>query len=98
MPVTLKLKFTKPDADTPSFINYKISRKVREFQLDGRIIQEPEIIISDDGLIETRTIVYDSAGSREALSLTEASVENEQLRHKWCEANNVKFSSTVDED
>ena len=98
MPVTLKLKFTKPDADTPSYINYEMGKKIREFQLAGKIIQEPEIIISDDGLIETRTIVYDSAGSANDFRLDEVAVENQQLRHEWCKTNNVKFSFTMDED
>ena len=57
-----------------------------------------DLIISDDGLIETRTIVYDSAGSANDFRLDEVAVENQQLRHEWCKTNNVKFSFTMDED
>ena len=97
MPLKLILKFTKPNAETPSYVNHEIREKVREFQTTSKILEEPKIEFSEDGLVETRTIIYDSEESARDFRRNEAAIENQRLRDEWCKANNVKFSFTVEE-
>ena len=101
MPLTATVKLTKPNKSVGSFFEtnsdvFEMGKLLTSYEVSGKILKGPTQRISEDGLIETITITFDSSESYDKFRLSDVNVKHREKRRIWCEANNVSCDvSTV---
>ena len=101
MPLTATVKLTKPNKSVRSFFEthsdmFEMGELLTSYDVSGKILKGPTREISEDGLIETITITFDSSESYDEFRLSDVNVKHREKRRIWCETNNASCDvSTV---
>ena len=94
MTVKVSSIFTKPSTLVPTYSNKEMELLVAKYFSSDKIIEKGRDI-SEDGLVETRTLVFADEESYDEFKAEDVRINNQLARQIWCKENNVSVKSVI---